>query len=112
MGSNWQIGPNCPHEVPNNQWMYLDGLMSNFEDWLFGGNDINVYHIGDNIVSSHNRRLTEGFLLDHQFKAQRTFALLLLGTLKVPLIVLPVLVLLLLLVATLLQCIRKKRLVD
>ena len=54
MGSNWQIGPSCPHEVPNNQWMYLDGLMSNFEDWLFGGNDINVYHIGDNIVSSHN----------------------------------------------------------
>ena len=45
IGSNCNTGPNCPHEVPIYQWMFLDT-----GDWLYGGNDMNVEHLHNKAV--------------------------------------------------------------
>ena len=55
MGSNWQTGPNCPHEVLDKQWMYLDRKTNIFNEWLFGGNNINVEHSLNNDEAIHEK---------------------------------------------------------
>ena len=52
MGSNSQIGPNCPHEVLDKQWMYLDNKITR---WLFGGNDIKVERSLNNAAGIHEK---------------------------------------------------------
>ena len=51
IGSYCNTGPNCPHEVPINQWMYLDAKILKTEEWLFGGIYMNVEQVSERPIT-------------------------------------------------------------